>query len=90
MKYVPNRTPSTSVHANAPTKPSTVFFGESAMSGVRPIVTPQMYAKTSLQITSEAGTQNQIMPSRILFTMKWLRRSADSLLSKRYLTLRGR
>lgn len=72
MKYVPQMTLKITVLQKAPTNPSTVFFGESLMSGVRPRVIPQMYAKTSLQITSEAGTQNQIKPSKILFTMKWL------------------
>jgi hypothetical protein len=60
------------VQKSAPTKPSTVFLGESAISGVRPMVTPQMYAKMSLQMTREAGTQNQMRPSRMLLTMKWL------------------
>jgi len=63
----------TIVHRNAPTKPSTVFFGESLMSGVRPMVIPQMYAKTSLQMTTDAGTKNQMRPSRMLFIIKWLR-----------------
>lgn len=67
----------TIVHKNAPTKPSTVFFGESLMSGVRPMVIPQMYAKTSLQMTRDAGTKNQIRPSRMLFMMKWLRTALD-------------
>ena len=62
----------TIVHKNAPMKPSTVFFGESLMSGVRPMVIPQMYAKTSLQMTRDAGTKNQMRPSRMLFMMKWL------------------
>jgi hypothetical protein len=31
-----------------------------------------MYAKTSLQITRDAGTKNQMRPSRMLFMMKWL------------------
>ena len=31
---------------------------------------PQMYANISLQITREAGTQNQMRPSRMLLTMK--------------------
>jgi hypothetical protein len=32
-----------------------------------------MYAKTSLQMTREAGTKNQMRPSRMLFMTKWLR-----------------
>src|SRR5712691_10778008 len=63
----------TIVHRNAPTKPSTVFFGESLMRGVRPMVIPQMYAKTSLQMTRHAGTKNQMRPSRMLLMIKWLR-----------------
>jgi hypothetical protein len=63
---IPNRM----VLQKAPTKPSTVFFGESLISGVLPVVIPQMYANTSLQMTREAGTQNQMRPSRILFTIK--------------------
>lgn len=70
MKYVPQRTPNKTVLKKAPTKPSTVFLGESLMSGVLPRVIPQIYAKTSLQMTSEAGTQNQIVPSKILLTTK--------------------
>lgn len=31
---------------------------------------PQTYAMTSLQMTKEAGTKNQIKPSRMLLTMK--------------------
>ena len=72
MNSEPQRRPKMIVLKSAPTKPSTVFLGESLNSGVRPSVTPQMYAKQSLQMTSDAGTQNQIMPSRMLFTMKWL------------------
>jgi len=70
MKYEPQITPNRRVLQNAPTNPSTVFFGESLIKGVRPTLMPHMYAKVSLQITNEAGTQNQIMPSRILLTMK--------------------
>jgi len=72
MKYVPQITAKITVLQNAPTKPSTVFFGESLINGVLPRVTPQIYAKQSLQITKDAGTQNQMRPSRILFTIKWL------------------
>lgn len=72
MKYVPHSTPKMTVLKNAPRKPSTVFLGDSLMSGVRPTVTPQMYAKISLQMTRDAGTKNQIIPSRMLFTTKWL------------------
>ena len=50
----------------APTKPSTVFFGERAMSCVRPKVLPQIYAQMSLQITRNAGIQNQIIPWSIM------------------------
>ena len=78
INSVPQIRPKMMVLKNAPTKPSTVFLGDSLMSGVRPMVTPQMYAKQSLQITSDAGTQNQIMPSRMLFTMKWLEEVANS------------
>ena len=79
MKIVPQISPKTIVLKKAPTKPSTVFLGESLNSGVRPTVMPQMYAKQSLQITREAGTQNQIMPSRMLFTMKWLSKTVCQL-----------
>jgi len=37
------------------------------------MVIPQMYAKTSLQMTRDAGTKNQMRPSRMLFMTKWLR-----------------
>jgi hypothetical protein len=70
MKYVPHSTPKTIVLQNAPTKPSTVFLGDNAMRGVRPKEIPHIYAKTSLQMTSEAGTQNHIKPSRMLLTIK--------------------
>lgn len=50
------------VQMNAPTKPSTVFLGESLIKGVLPNDMPQMYAQMSLQMTSEAGRKNQIMP----------------------------
>jgi hypothetical protein len=36
-----------------------------------------MYAKTSLQMTRDAGTKNQMRPSRMLFMMKWLRIALD-------------
>lgn len=62
--------PKTIVRTQAPTKPSTVFFGESLMSCVRPNVMPQIYAKMSLVMTREAGRKNQIMPSKMLFIMK--------------------
>lgn len=55
----------------APTKPSTVFLGESLMSCVRPNVIPQMYAKMSFVITRAAGRKNHIKPSKMLFMMKW-------------------
>jgi hypothetical protein len=70
MKYEPQSTLNRRVLQKAPTNPSTVFFGESLIKGVRPTVIPHTYANISLQITNEAGTQNQIMPSRILLTMK--------------------
>lgn len=70
--------PNIKVLNTAPTKPSTVFLGDTAMRGVLPVVTPniisnhvnlqgdcnmpQMYAHTSLQMTRDAGTQNQINP----------------------------
>lgn len=55
----------------APTNPSTVFFGESLMSCVRPNIIPQMYANMSLVMTSAAGRKNQIIPSKMLFMTKW-------------------
>ena len=62
--------PKKMVRIQAPTKPSTVFLGESLMSCVRPKVMPQMYANMSLVITREAGRKNQIMPSKMLFMIK--------------------
>lgn len=50
------------VTKKAPTKPSTVFFGLSLMSWCRPNSMPHTYAATSFMMTSETGTQNQIMP----------------------------
>lgn len=58
------------VQMNAPTKPSTVFLGESLIKGVLPNDMPQMYAQMSLQMTNEAGRKNQIMP--------WERRSEET------------
>lgn len=60
------------VQKKAPMNPSTVFLGDSLINGVRPNAFPQTYAMTSLQMTSDAGTKNQIRPSRILLTIKWL------------------
>ena len=40
MKKVPQMRPNNIVEKKAPTKPSTVFFGESLMSGVLPNVIP--------------------------------------------------
>lgn len=74
--------PKIRVQMKAPTKPSTVFFGLNLINGVRPkslpefsrgqdqIDIPQMYAKMSLQMTSDAGTKNQINPSRMLLMIK--------------------
>lgn len=59
-----------SVMIQAPTKPSTVFLGDSLMSWVRPKAMPQMYAKMSFVMTSAAGRKNQIMPSKMLFMTK--------------------
>jgi hypothetical protein len=63
-------TPKMMVRTQAPTKPSTVFFGDSLISCVRPKVIPQMYAKISLHMTNEAGRKNQIIPSKTLFMIK--------------------
>ena len=41
MNNVPQTIPKSIVLKKAPTKPSTVFFGESLMRGVRPMVIPQ-------------------------------------------------
>ena len=41
MNSVPQITPKSMVLKKAPTKPSTVFLGESLMRGVRPMVIPQ-------------------------------------------------
>ena len=49
----------------APRKPSHVFFGESAMRGVRPNALPKTYAMTSFTTTSKNGNKNQIMPSNM-------------------------
>ena len=58
------------VKTQAPTKPSTVFFGDSLMSWVRPTVIPTMYAKISFVMTRAAGRKNQIIPSKTLFMTK--------------------
>jgi len=42
MKNVPHNTPKIMVLQNAPTNPSTVFFGESLIRGVLPSVIPQI------------------------------------------------
>jgi hypothetical protein len=60
------------VQRKAPMNPSTVFLGDNLINGVRPNIFPQTYAMTSLQMTKDAGTKNQIIPSRILLTIKWL------------------
>ena len=59
------------VRIQAPTKPSTVFFGDNLISCVRPKVIPQTYAKISLQMTNETGRKNHIIPSKTLFMIKW-------------------
>jgi hypothetical protein len=63
-------TPKMTVNTQAPTKPSTVFLGESLMSCVLPTVIPTRYAKISLQMTRETGKKNQIIPSNTLFIIK--------------------
>jgi hypothetical protein len=63
-------TPKMTVRIQAPTKPSTVFFGDSLISCVLPKVIPQTYAKMSLQMTKETGRKNQIIPSKTLFIIK--------------------
>lgn len=65
-----NSPPARTVKTHAPAKPSTVFLGESLMSGVRPKVMPHMYANTSLTMTKDAGMRNQISPSKMLFITK--------------------
>lgn len=64
-------TPKMIVMIHAPTKPSTVFFGDNLMSCVLPIVIPTIYAHMSFVMTRLAGRKNQIMPSKTLFMMKW-------------------
>ena len=55
----------TTVQNMAPIKPSQVFFGESAMSGVRPNAFPQTYAITSFTTTNRNGNKNHMMPSNM-------------------------
>ena len=68
--------PKTIVHKNAPTNPSHVLLGDKRKKGVRinfrPKTFPQKNAQQSLQMTNDAGTKNQMSPSRMLFMMKWL------------------
>jgi len=59
------RTPKSTVKIQAPTKPSTVFFGDNLIKGVRPNVIPQRYAKISFTITSAEGSMNQMSPSLV-------------------------
>lgn len=71
MRTLASPKPPIMVQIQAPTNPSTVFFGESWMSGVRPNVIPHMYAKMSFVITKAAGRSSHIIPSKMLFMIKW-------------------
>jgi len=58
------------VQIHPPMNPSTVFFGDSRMSGVLPHIIPQMYAKMSFVMTRHTGKKNHINPSKIELTIK--------------------
>jgi hypothetical protein len=58
------------VQIHPPMNPSTVFFGERRMSGVRPQSIPQMYAKMSFVITRQTGRKNQMRPSKMELMIK--------------------
>lgn len=58
------------VQIHPPMNPSTVFLGDRRMSGVRPQIIPQTYAKMSFVMTRHTGRKNQINPSTIELTIK--------------------
>jgi hypothetical protein len=55
MNNVPQTMAKSMVLKKAPTKPSTVFFGESLMRGVRPMVIPQTIGKDVITDDQRGG-----------------------------------
>ena len=62
-------------HNVPPINPSHVFLGDSLISGVLPKKNPARYAAMSLTMTSDVGSRNQMIPSKIFDTKNELGRN---------------